>query len=372
MITINARSPYFVTINGTTNTTLKLFVWNGNTEPVSETYSFTKAIPSATQTEFNYDITPFLQEYIDNINPTFSSTPASEEEKSFVNFKAVLYSNGVNRTLAFKSRVLADSGTYEADNCLGVFMKDYVIGVAVDGYNNYLNGYNQSKIANIYALADTTKTINYLENTNVSYVNVLIDHDGTTTTAEYVSGGVTTVVTILDSTISKGIYNMKVPFRLSSFTTSNVLRIKNGGYVLYSYNVNPICEIKYTPVVCQFINRFGGWQFLTFFKAQSNSISVEKTKFNLLPDSVNYNAKRGQSKSFNINGTQKVTLNTGFVDQNYSDLIQDLLLSNTVLLDSKPVQVVTNASDLKTSLKDKNINYSIDFEYSYNLINNVI
>lgn len=372
MITINARSPYFISITGSTNTTLKLFIWNGLTEPATETYSFTKAAPSATQTTSNYDITPYVREYIENINPVFSATPASEDLTSFANFKAVAYVNGANRTNSFKTRVIADSGNYEADNCLGTFMGDYTIGVAVDGYNNYLGGYNQSNLTNIYALADTTKTINYLENTNTNYVNVLINHDGTTTTAEYVSGGVTTVVTILDSSIAKGIYNMKVPFKTASITASNVLRIKNGGFVLYSYNVNPICEPKYTPVICQFINRYGGWQFLTFFKAQANSITVDKTKFNLLPDSVNYNAKRGQTKAFNINGMQKVTLNTGFVDQNYSDLIQDLLMSNTVLLDSKPVQVASNGTDLKTSLRDKNINYTIDFEYSYNLKNNVI
>jgi len=372
MITINARSPYFISITGSTNTTLKLFVWNGLTEPATETYSFTKSAPSASQTTSNYDITPYVREYIENINPVFSSSPASEDLTSFANFKAVAYVNGVNKTLAFKTRVVADSGTFEGENCLGTFMNEYIIGVAVDGYNNYLGGYNQSNLSNIFALADTSKTIDYLENTNTNYVNVLINHDGTTTTAEYVSNGTTTVVTILDSTIAKGVYNMKVPFKTASITLSNVLRIKNGGFVLYSYNVNPICERKYTPVICQFINRFGGWQFLTFFKAQSNNISVDKTKFNLLPDSVNYNTKRGQTKAFNINGMQKVTLNTGFVNQNYSDLIQDLLMSNTVLLDSKPVQVVSNGTDLKTSLRDKNINYTIDFEYSYNLKNNVI
>jgi hypothetical protein len=60
------------------------------------------------------------------------------------------------------------------------------------------------------------------------------------------------------------------------------------------------------------------------------------------------------------------------VPQNYSDLIQDLMLSEVVLLDNKPVTLKTNQTDLKTTLKDKNINYTIDFEYAYNLLNNVI
>lgn len=372
MITINARSPYFVSITGSTNTTLKLYVWNGLTEPASETYSFTKAAPSATQTTSNYDITPYVREYIENINPTYEPTPASESSTSFANFKAVSFANGTNRTSAFKARVIADSGTYEADNCLGVFMGDYIIGVAVDGYTLYSDGVNKVNLSDVYPLADTSKVITYLNNTDTIYVNVLINHTGCNITADYVTSVGTTSVTILAPSTAKGVYNMKVPLKLVGFTSSNILRIKSDGTTLYTYNIAPVCEPKYTPVICQFINRYGGWQFLTFYKAQVNSIAIDKTKHNLLPDFVNYNTKRGQTKSFNINGLQKVTLNTGFVDQNYSDLIQDLLLSNTVLLDGVPVQVETNGTDLKTSIRDKNINYQIDFSYSFNLKNNVI
>ena len=86
---------------------------------------------------------------------------------------------------------------------------------------------------------------------------------------------------------------------------------------------------------------------------------------------VDYNPLKGQNKSFNINGGQSVKLNTGFVPENYSDLIQDLLLSETVLLDGKPVEVKTQANTLKTGLQDRNINYEIEFTYSFDLINNV-
>ena len=140
----------------------------------------------------------------------------------------------------------------------------------------------------------------------------------------------------------------------------------------YNFTVKPICEPKYTPVVCSFINRFGGWQFLTFFKAQTNNISVKGTSYRLNQDSISYNPNRGQSKSFNINGGQVVKLNTGWIPENYNDIIQDLLLSECVLLDGKPVEVKTQSTDLKTSLKDRNINYEIEFTYSFDLINNVI
>jgi hypothetical protein len=47
-------------------------------------------------------------------------------------------------------------------------------------------------------------------------------------------------------------------------------------------------------------------------------------------------------------------------------------MSEVVLLDNKPVIVKSTSSDYKTHLKDKNINYEIEFEYNYGLINDVI
>ncbi len=75
---------------------------------------------------------------------------------------------------------------------------------------------------------------------------------------------------------------------------------------------------------------------------------------------------------FNVNGNQSVKLSSGFVPENYSDLIQDLLVSEVVLLDGLPVKVKTQGTTLKKSLIDRNINYEIEFDYAFNLINNVI
>jgi hypothetical protein len=166
---------------------------------------------------------------------------------------------------------------------------------------------------------------------------------------------------------------LKIPFSTTSdkYRNGNTLNI-NYNATTFQYRVLPICEPKYEPVICSYINRFGGWEFLTFFKTRVDSINVKGSTYNLLQDSINYNVAKGQSKLFNINGKQSVKLNTGFVPENYSDTIQDLLLSETVLLDNLPVQVKTQSTTLKTSLIDKNINYEIEFDYAFNLINNVI
>ncbi len=131
-----------------------------------------------------------------------------------------------------------------------------------------------------------------------------------------------------------------------------------------------VCEPKYIPKTVAFINRFGGWQFMTFFKASKESIDVTSTKFNFLPEDLNYNIKVGQTKTLNHNGTQKIRMNTGFVNESHFQLMQDLLLSEVVLIDNKPATVKSNTLDYKKRL-DGLINYEIEFEYAFNLIQNV-
>jgi hypothetical protein len=181
-----------------------------------------------------------------------------------------------------------------------------------------------------------------------------------------------------------GVFNFSVPLSIIISAGEEGIQFRDGCKIIVSLIPTsgttltitsftyPIDECKYTPVECSFVNRFGGWQTITFFKAQTNSISVKGTDYKLTQQSISYNPLIGQTKTMNINGTQTIKLNTGWVDENYSELITDLLLSETILLDQKPVNVKTQSSELKTDLRNKNINYEVEFEYSYNLINNAL
>lgn len=349
---IFTRSPYFITINetGQIGSKIELRIWNGTgSAPTDATYTFSKAIASSTQIENVYNISPFIKEYIDNVAPDY----AAGETDSILMWANVEVKRFEQTEEGYS---LLDTTTYLGTN----------------GYTQFLDGYNYTDPSNTFVLlSDRTKEIRYDITKSIPYVNVLIKPEsGDVIEAKYKDlRGRNEVV--VGYTETKGM--LKIPL-----STTNV-KYKNGNTLTisyndtdYIYNVMPICEPKYEPVICSFINRFGGWQFLTFFKAQTNNINVKGSNFNLLQDSINYNTSKGQSKSFNINGKQSVKLSSGFVPENYSDLIQDLLLSETVLLDGKPVEVKTQATTLKTSLMDKNINYEIEFDYAFNLINNVI
>lgn len=342
---INARSPYIITINEPTQigSKIELFIWNDpNTQPIVATYVLSKKNPSLTQKVNYYDISNYISEYINNVNPNQTISQS--------------YCNVIVKTY------------YE--NNAGVFtLLDTIDFIGVYGYNLYTDGLNE--------LNEKTALVNediiiYYNRPQINFVTA--QSFGLPFTAIYKDLTGANETTVSYSGDDK-FYNIPFSTSSSNYTNGNTLLL-DFGTINESKNVNikaiPICEPKYAPVNCAFINRFGGWNFITFFKAQTNSINVSGNNYKFMPQNVNYNVYEGADKVFNINGKQTIRLNTGFVDENYSELMQDLLLSETILLDNKPVNVKTQSLTFKTSIFDKNINYELEFDYAYDLINNVI
>lgn len=326
------RSPYFIEIDEVDQTSAKIeiFLWNkGTTEPTIPTYTLSKNIASPLQPLIAFNVANYAKEYIKPIAPVSVSVPTEENVKNWCYMKIVRYSNDVE----------LDDETF----------------VCFNGYTQYLDGYNQNNVATIIPLVNTN--INLTTFSGFNYINVWIEEN-----TDFVWEGNDEY---FFTPISEGLW--KLPYDYDLYTL-----VYEGGEIIFSINTEQLCELKYTPITCKFINRFGGWQFLTFFKANSSSIDVTSKDFDMLPSSINYNVLQGQKKIFNSQGKQKIKCNTGWVDENYFELIQDLLLSETVLLDNKPVTVKSQSSEYKTNIKDKNINYEIEFEYNFGLINDVI
>ena len=71
----------------------------------------------------------------------------------------------------------------------------------------------------------------------------------------------------------------------------------------------------------------------------------------------------------------KLKLNTGFMLEDANSTIEELFLSKNVWIrfENKTLPVIPTSKDFtfKTSLNDKLINHTIDFEFAFNKINNV-
>lgn len=317
------RSPYFIEVDevGQTSANIEVFLWNkGTTEPTTPNYTFTKQIPSPTQTKLSWNVSNLAQSFIKPIAPVSVSVPTEENVNTWCYMRVISYSDDVE--------VLDE------------------VYVCLNGYTNYLDGYNQSTTSTYIPLFNTSIK-NYVKDFDTNYVSFFLEEE--TYSTSYGD------VTIEDA----GVWKFPILDE-----TENVED--------FNFYAEELCEPKYTPIVCTYINRYGGWQYLTFFKANSQGIDVKSKDYNLLPSSIDFNPLQGVKQRFNFQGTQKIKCNTGWVDENYSELIQDLMLSEVVLLDNKPAIVKSQSFDIKTHLKDKNINYEIEFEFNYGLINDVI
>lgn len=325
------RSPYFIEVDevGQTSAKIEVFLWNkGTTEPTTPNYTFTKNVPSLTQTKLSWNISNLAKTFIKPIAPVTVSVPTEENVNTWCYMKVKRYSDNV----------LLDTETF----------------VCLNGYTSYMTGYNDSTTDEIVIL-NNFNIKKYVSLFGQTYINVWLEAG--TYDVDY-----QTFVNLFEVT-EDSIW--KIPVKSKSFSLNTI------GYT-QSFKAEEICEPKYTPIVCSFINRFGGWEYLTFFKANTQAINVTSKDYNLLPNSIDYNVQQGQKQRFNFQGKQTIKCNTGWVDENYSELIQDLLLSEVVLLDNKPAIVKSQSFDIKTSLKDKNINYEIEFEFNYGLINDVV
>jgi len=148
--------------------------------------------------------------------------------------------------------------------------------------------------------------------------------------------------------------------------------------LLKTITVNNICEPKYTPYKVTFINKYGAYQDLWFFKKsiESFEVSDEIFKRNTVANStVTYPKYGGQQERYNTNAKKSVTLNTGFINEDSNSAIEELFLSENVWIRKNgitlPIIPKTKSLTFKTSVNDKLANYTIDFEYAFNKINNV-
>jgi hypothetical protein len=317
------RSPYFIEVNevGQTSAKIEVFLWNkGDTEPTIPNYTLSKNVASPTQTDIAWNVSNFAIEFIKPIAPVTVSAPAEEEFNTWCYMRVASYS---------------DDELIEEEDF-----------ICLNGYNNYSSGYNQVTDADILPLFNSDIK-NYVKDFDTNYVNFFLEEGIYDTSYDFIT------------VTSRGMWKYPILQATENVETD-------------FFYAEQLCEPIYTPIVCKFINRFGGWQFLTFFKANQQGIDVTSKDYNLLPSSIDYNPLQGQKQRFNFQGKQKVKCNTGWVDENYSELIQDLLLSQVVLLDNKPAIVKSQSADIKTHLKDKNINYEVEFEYNFGLINDVI
>jgi hypothetical protein len=356
MANIFCRSPFIVTINETSQieTKVEIRIWNSGSAPVSPTYSLSKLIPSTSNRATYYNVSPYIKEYISHISfpNNYNVVGDSLATAQYCNVEIKRYKKLTS------SFTLLDTTTY----------------LAFDGWTNYTDGYNYDR--GNYLLDEGTYLYEYDSSAILSTDKLKRAGDITL----YVTAGYKVKYTELKTGLTQT--NTFTQTGVKTFPRVYVNYYDNGcitqvtdasNNVLWESTFKPQIECKYTPMVVDFINKYGAWQREFFFKASKSSTSKENSVYNLLQSTVNnYDVREGQRKAFNTITKESIVINSDWRGDDYAEVIRDILMSERILLNDSPVQLMTKNVELQKHINNKTINYQLEFEYAYDFNNTVI
>ena len=174
-----------------------------------------------------------------------------------------------------------------------------------------------------------------------------------------------------------------------NYNTTDIV-IGGEGEITQVLKINRVDCTKYGQgTKFTFINKYGMLQDIWFFLKHIKRLNRTTESFqrntltNLFQIGENnyYDVNEAPKKHFNTEGTQSNVFNSGYYPEKANCMLEELLLSNYVWM-TRPstsgsgeevVPVMVKSSDLvyKTSLNEKLIEYTVEFEDAFDYINNV-
>jgi hypothetical protein len=343
---IRARSPYIISINETSQVSTKIelfisFMSLGSTPTLN--YTLSKAIPASNAPTTYYDISPYIREYFDHTaysNVTSLTAAVSYPCVDKLNVRVKRYKTvGTTETLVDTTDYIATDGYSEFANSVNYNGGNYLL----DQKNYYYHSGANAGFIMVYVAA----------NDKIRWTNV------------------TDSIVYLSASLGLGFYYVPRCYN-SEFTKEYTVEVINSSNVMQAtWTFKPVEECLYTPVKVDFINKHGAFQREFFFKASNDNIEVTNKDYNLMQP-YNYSLTGGQRTTYNQNGKQSIKVNSGWVEEDFKDNLKQLMLSEKVLVDEKPAILKTKSIELNKSLNTKQINYSLEFEFAYDLINSIV
>ena len=324
------------------------------------TYSLQKK-PLGTESSVSFDISEIVNDHIEQI---FTGAYASAKSSIWV-------------TVATSPRQ-ADGQVVTG---LTVTSNTYL---AQEGFNKFKEGVNYT--TEPIAMLSST----YIQNHKGSTITIPVNAERVTQ-VEWRNG---TSVRETDTFTDNGNQNQKIQFALFTAGTflDNALITYDSGSTT-TITLEQIEECKYPVNKITFVNRWGDLQDLFFFKKSSESLEATRENFNAsifeartvaiagnpCVETTTYNQYSTNShskQSYNANATQSITLNSGFVGECRNPSFEELMVSEYIWLVNprgiiQPVNLKESSFAKKTGLNDGLINYTMTFDISAKLVNNI-
>ena len=377
MAIINVRSPKYVSIDDSSLSyaVLKLYIWNGSSssQPQTETYNIRK---SGTFIVF-FEIAELIRDYLDT---TFDGDYSGQ---------AVWVSTSLRAYDSNNNEVADDGESF----------------VAFDGYNYFEESRGRSvpntiMITNrkLFVLEDntfrvpiyteTSPTVTFLKDNEIVGTTSFTPSNQSSEQIKYVSiyGTDTNWDSFKERVLENGgtdyESNKCLEAYFNDYSIGAVDKIVvSDGDGIQTVNVEILEECKYEPKKVTFVNKFGALQDMYFFKKSVESMNVTKESYksNILDSNMAYNSSNHVYRDFNVMGRESVTLSSGFLSEEYNEVFKQMMLSEKVWVTNitndgeqvLPINVKTGDITYKTSLNDKLVQYTIEFDKSFDTINNI-
>ena len=374
---IRTRSPYFIRTPQEADATLNYFQINitikGGVLGVAScpvnlgTYSLQKK-PLGTENSVSFDISEIVNDFIEqrfiNNTPLTGYNVSADTQSVWVT---------VVTSARTSTGVIIGSGT----------TTNYL---AQEGYNDFKEGVNYT------VEPEAMISGSYIQYKKGDYIFLPVNAEKVTSVVFMYNGSVISTYNVSDN----GNANQKIDYAYYQTTTQeiNIIRYEVAG-VAYTINVQEVEECKYPVHKIVFLNRWGAFQDLYFFKKSTENLESKSENYNasifearsvsysnrqnVCTEDIAYNvydSNAHSKKTFNSNATESISLNTGFVSESMNPYFEELMVSEYVwMIDSNnivyPVNLKESSFAKKTGLNEGLINYTMNFEKSFSLVNNI-
>ncbi len=374
---INLRSPYHISFsdNNLAYSTVDIYIWVNSisAKPSTPQYSLRK---ESINFRTDFEISELIRDYLDI---TFGDSYVSQcvyvstYEAAYNSLGQEIFLPSDHTQLAFDSYSYFEESDFNVeDNSVMISnrkifaLEDNLVRIPVNTKNNPTVTFikNNNQIAS-YSYTESTNTY-----TQIQYVTV----NGVTYYDNYKERVIQTNGTFEDSKCLKSFFDEFEIGEVDKIIVSNDLG------KLETIDIEVLSECKYEPKKITFVNKFGALQDMYFFKKAVEKMNIKKESYksNIFSDGV-YNKSNHVNRDFNVVGKESVTLSSGFLNEEYNEVFKQLMLSEKVwiteLTDTEelvlPINVKTSNITYKTSLNNKLVEYTIEFDRSYDVINNI-
>jgi hypothetical protein len=252
---------------------------------------------------------------------------------------------------------------------------------------------------------------------SASYANTLVTtssfEDGTSLTKiEFIAGagytgstlGLFTTSIPIAPNADIGYYNFFKDYFYTASLSGSPLKTYNAKFISSSanysavgtqigptFNMEVVCEQYYTPVRIGWINKYGEYDYMNFYKRSDQTFTTEERLYQ--PELNGWNNSQFSINQYETNqqryivdANQTLIVNSGWIEEGYNNIIKQLLVSpeidwiydqsqirtrpggdpftGSVILDAQnsiPLTMKTSNLEFKTHTNNKLIQYTIEF-----------